>query len=261
MIEHIRDTEEEQDKWKWMHSTPNAILSFCDNQDVFLAILEKVKKFNAPLPTKFSASKKFSNENNILHHLSKDPLSDKQMELLMIALQQEDVRPDDKNSDGKTFLDLSPIFQKLLQQIQTSTDEWAIEVFLLFITNPKVFESWIELGDDSLLEAVLDRLSQSLLAIKKHVRNLFKFRNLYSIVTVKYFLQKQNLQKFEPIRCWPIRLIWKKKSKLPRSFEALLFLIAKYHDYVESKLKYLCKKNLSYNRKEDHKGKYNKNHP
>ena len=233
MIEYIRDTEEEQDKWKWMHSTPNAILSFCDNQDVFLAILEKVQKFNAPLPTKFSASKKFSNENTILHHLSKDPLSDKQMELLMIALQQEDVRPDDKNSDGKTFLDLSPIFQKLLQQIQTSTDEWAIEVFLLFITNPKVFESWIELGDDSLLEAVLDRLSQSLLAIKK----------------------------FEPIRCWPIRLIWKKKSKLPRSFEALLFLIAKYHDYVEPKLKYLCKKNLSYNRKEDHKGKYNKNHP
>ena len=97
----------------------------------------------------------------------------------MIALQQEDVRPDDKNSDRKTFLDLSPIFQKLLQQIQTSTDEWAVEVFLLFVINPKVLESWIELGDDSLLEAVLDRLSQSLLAIKKHVRNLLlNFLNL-----------------------------------------------------------------------------------
>ena len=194
MIEHIRDTEEEQDKWKWMHSTPNAILSFCDNQDVFLTILEKVKKFNSPLPTKFSASKKFSNENTILHHLSKDPLSDKQMELLMIALQQEDVRPDDKNSDGKTFLDLSPIFQKLLQQIQTATDEWAIELFLLFVTNPKVLESWIELGDDSLLEAVLDRLNQSLLAIKKHVRNLLKSRILYSICTLGTITRKDPLE-------------------------------------------------------------------
>ena len=194
MIEYIRDTEEEQDKWKWMHSTPNSILSFCDNQDVFLAILEKVKKFNAPLPTKFSASKKFSNENAILHHLSKDPLSDKQMELIMIALQQEDVRPDDKNSDRKTFLDLSPIFQKLLQQIQTSTDEWATELFLLFVTNPKVLESWIELGDDSLLEAVLDRLSQSLLAIRKRVRNLFKSRILYSICTLGTVTRKDPLE-------------------------------------------------------------------
>ena len=194
MIEYIRDTEEEQDKWKWMHSTPNAILSFSDNQDVFLAILEKVKKFNAPLPTKFSASKKFSNENAILHHLSKDPLSDKQMELIMIALQQEDVRPDDKNSDRKTFLDLSPIFQKLLQQIQTSTDEWATELFLLFVTNPKVLESWIELGDDSLLEAVLDRLSQSLLAIRKRVRNLFKSRILYSICTLGTVTRKDPLE-------------------------------------------------------------------
>ena len=62
------------------------------------------------------------------------------------------------------------------------------------------------------------------------------------------------MEKFEPIRDWPIRLIWKKKSKLPRSVNALILLIAKYHEYDEQELKYLCKKNLSYNKKEDHKG-------
>ena len=53
---------------------------------------------------------RFSNENTILHQISKDPLSDKQMELIMYALQQNDVRPDAKNNDGKTFLNLSSIF-------------------------------------------------------------------------------------------------------------------------------------------------------
>ena len=109
MIEHIKDTKEEQDKWNWMHSSPKAILSFCDNQDVFLAILEIVKKFNAQIPTKFSASKKYSNENTILHQVSKDPLSDTQMDIVMSILLQEDVRPDGKNSNGKTFLNLSPM--------------------------------------------------------------------------------------------------------------------------------------------------------
>ena len=50
MIEHIRDTEEEQDKWKWMHSTPNAILFFCDNQDVFFGNFRKSKEIQCPTP-------------------------------------------------------------------------------------------------------------------------------------------------------------------------------------------------------------------
>ena len=184
MIEYIKDTKDEQEKWNWMHSTPDAILSFCDNQDVFLAILEIVKKYNFKLPTKFSASKKFLNKNSILHQVSTDPLSDTQMDIVMTILLQEDVRPDGKNSNGKTFLNLSPIFQKLLQRIQTATDEWATEVFFLFVTNPKVLESWVELGDDLLLEAVLDHLNQSLLAIKEHVRKLFRSGILYSICTL-----------------------------------------------------------------------------
>ena len=73
------------------------------------------------------------------------------------------------------------------------------------------------------------------------------------LVTVEYFLQEENA--FEPIRCWPIRLLWKKKSKLPRSFDALLLFIAKYHGNKEPTIKKLCKRHLSYNKKKAHKGK------
>ena len=75
-------------------------------------------------------------------------------------------------------------------------------------------------------------------------------------VIVKNFLQK--MTEFEPIRCWPIRLLWKKKSKMQGSFEALLLFIAKYHDNMEPMLKSLCKKHLSYKRRSagnDDKGK------
>ena len=57
------------------------------------------------------------------------------------------------------------------------------------------------------------------------------------------------MTEFEPIRCWPIRLLWKKKSKMQGSFEALLLFIAKYHDNMEPMLKSLCKKHLSYKRR------------
>ena len=196
MIEHIRDTEEEQDKWKWMHSTPNSILSFCDNQDVFLAILEKVKKFNAPLPTKFSASKKYSNENTILHLVSKDPLSDTQMDIVMTILLQEDVRPDGKNSDGNTFLSLSSIHPKLLQWVHTAIDGWATKVFDCFIANPEVLISWVELGDDLLLEAIFDRIR----VIRKHVRNIFKSKN-----SLQYFYTVDHHRK-RPLGKTPSRL-------------------------------------------------------
>ena len=66
------------------------------------------------------------------------------------------------------------------------------------------------------------------------------------------------MTEFEPIRCWPIRLLWKKKSKMQGSFEALLLFIAKYHDNMEPMLKSLCKKHLSYKRRSagnDDKGK------
>ena len=184
MIEYIKDTKDEQEKWKWMHSTSDAILSFCDNQDVFLAILEKVKKINALLPTKFSASKKYSNDNTILHHVSKDPLSDAQMDVVMTILLQEDVRPDGKNSDGNTFLSLSSIHPKLLQRVHISPDEWATKCFDCLIANPEVLLSWIELGDDLVLEAIFDRIIR---VIRKHVRKIFKSINslqyLYAVDT------------------------------------------------------------------------------
>ena len=138
-----------------MQSTPDAILSFCDDQEIFLAILEIANQSNAPLPTKFCASMRFSNENTILHQISKDPLSDKQMELIMYALQQNDVRPDAKNNDGKTFLNLSPIYAKLLQRFQSATDDWTKTFFNTCTNNTEIIEAWIKLGNDDLLESTL----------------------------------------------------------------------------------------------------------
>ena len=174
MIEHLTDSHE--DHWKWIRTNPDEILSFSDDGDIFTLVLKKGKQINAPM-NKFSASKKYSNGNTMLHILSKDPLSDTQMDIVMTILQQEDVRPDELNSDGKTFLSLSQIHPKLLQRIHTAPNVWATKVFDCCIANPEVLVSWIELGNDILLEAIFDRLSQSLLSIKKPVRKLFRSRN------------------------------------------------------------------------------------
>ena len=211
MIEYIKDTKDEQEKWKWMHSTPDALLSFCDNQDVFLAILEKVKIFNAPIPTKFSASKKYSNENTILHQVSKDPLSDTQMDIVMTILLQEDVRPDGKNSDGNNFLSLSSIHPKLLQRFHTATDGWATLFFNCCIANPEVLVSWVELGDDLVLEAIFDRIR----LIRKHVRKLFKSRNSLHYLYVHLGPSQENTpwkDTKQTIQLLWVHLTWRRRN-------------------------------------------------
>ena len=84
------------------------------------------------------------------------------METIMKILENKDVKLDAKNHNGKTFLELSPVQSKLLQKIQTATDEWAENVFRACVENPMVIERWVNLGDDSLLQAIFDRMRKSL---------------------------------------------------------------------------------------------------
>ena len=181
MIEYITDSFEDQ--WKWMRSNPNEILSFSDDGDIFTLVLKKAKQINAPM-NKFSASKRYCNGNTMLHILSKDPLSDTQMDIVMTLLQQKDIQPDAKNKDGKTFLELSPIHQKLLQRINTAPDDWAMNIFFGFVTNENIFVSWIELGDDRLFEVILIRIRQIL--------SLESFKKLKPVS--KLVKSKQSLQ-------------------------------------------------------------------
>ena len=98
------------------------------------------------------------------------------MDLVMTVLERKDFKPDVINNDGKTFLELSPIHQKLLQRINTAPDDWAINTFFGFVANRNIFISWINLGDDRLFEAILIRIRQilSLSSFKKPVSKLFK---------------------------------------------------------------------------------------
>ena len=187
MIEYITDSLEDQ--WKWMRSNPNEILSFSDDGDIFTLVLKKAKQINAPVNKFFGVSKIYSNGNTILHQLSKDPLSDTQMDLVMTILEQKDFKPDVENNDGKTFLELSPIHQKLLQRINTSPDDWAINTFFGFVANKNIFVSWINLGDDRLFEAILIRIRQilSLPSFKKPVSKLVKSKQSLQFYSLNNF--------------------------------------------------------------------------
>ena len=189
MIEYITDSLEDQ--WKWMRSNPNEILSFSDDGDIFTLVLKKAKQINAPMNKFFGVSKIYSNGNTILHQLSKDPLSETQMDLVMKILEQKDFQPDVENNDGKTFLELSPIHQKLLQRINTAPDDWAINTFFGFVANGNIFVSWINLGDDRLFEAILIRIRQilSLSSFKKPVSKLVKSKQSLQFLYLEQFFK------------------------------------------------------------------------
>ena len=56
------------------------------------------------------------------------------------------------------------------------------------------------------------------------------------------FLQKF----FDPIHHWHSRLLWSEKGHLPKSFEAFLQFIVKYHENNETTLMKNCKDHLGY---------------
>ena len=174
VLQFIETLDESQ--WELMKSKPNEIAYLSLDGEVFAAFLKKViKEFKTPL--QHFVAQKYFNGNSLLHCLSKDPLTETQMEIIMYVLQEDTIKVDGKNKDNKTFLDISPVHNKLLQQIQISTDKWAKKMFEVFRDNPKVIERWILLGNDSLLEALFYRLLKSFSSLPTTV-NEIKFLSL-----------------------------------------------------------------------------------
>ena len=89
----------------------------------------------------------------------------------MHILKGNNFKPDARNGENKTFLDVSPIHSKLLQQIQTSSDDWAKQIFNSFVGKPEIIENWIKLGNDNILEAILDRLRLSFPILQNQVNS------------------------------------------------------------------------------------------
>ena len=87
----------------------------------------------------------------------------------MFILSQKDVQPEAKNNDGHSFLDLSPIYSKLVQSILTAPDGWAENLFNACAEkDSEVLARWIRIGDDDVLESFFKRMRQS---TKKTVLN------------------------------------------------------------------------------------------
>ena len=143
----------------------------------------------------------------------------------MKILEQKDFKPDVINNDGKTFLELSPIHQKLLQRINTAPDDWAINTFFGFIANENIFVSWINLGDDRLFEAILIRIRQilSLSSFKKPVSKLVKSKQSLQFLYLEQFFKrvtvifKPNVHFISYLKCSNLRQI----SKLSSNFRCL----------------------------------------
>ena len=156
--QHIKNSS--SDMWLWTRIQPDGMRLFSRNGELFASVLLKV----IPECDKLDhlVCQLYSNGNSVLHCLSRDPLNENQMDLIMIMLHQMSVQLHTKNNDNKTFLDLSAILTKLLQRIQTANDNWASRVLRACANNPEIIESWINLGNDALLEALFYRIRQSL---------------------------------------------------------------------------------------------------
>ena len=134
MLEFIGSSESNQ--WTWIKSNPTAIIYFSLEVEVLAMIVEKaLTNYGIPLQKLDSIFEKYLDGNLTLHCLSKDPLSENQMSLIMYILHQANVKPEAKNSNGQNFLELSPILPKLVQQIQTAPDDWTCKFFEACATN------------------------------------------------------------------------------------------------------------------------------
>ena len=175
----------DESQWELMKSKPNEIAYLSFDGEVYAAFLKKaIKEFKTPL--QHFVSQKYFNGNSLLHCLSKDPLTETQMEIIMYVLQEDTIKLDGKNKDNKTFLDISSVHDKLLQQIQISTDKWAKKMFEVFRDNPKVIERWILLGNDSLLEALFNRLMKSFSSLSKMVnKNRFLSKKSFGVLSTE----------------------------------------------------------------------------
>ena len=216
IIAFVKNSEEDQ--WNWIKLNPVAMKFFSSDTEVLISLLDKIHHFA------FLNDLTFHSGNTILHLLSQAPLTELKMDLVIEFLKRG-VKPDHENDEKMTFIDSSPIKARLWQKIETSPDEWCHATFKVWKKDPKVLECWINLGDDDILSGIFWRMIEYLISSGK------------------------SDETFEPIRF--ARIMWREKSKLPKSFNHFLIWTAKYHSNDKSKIKSLCKKYLSYKKTPD----------
>ena len=211
IIQYIKESEKKQ--WEWIVENPSQVIYFYDNVEVLAAVMLKLRSLD--LSISFLKNHLDQSKNTILHKLSVQPLNSDQITAVMDML-QEGVKPDHKNDQKKTFLELSPIKRRLSARIQAASDHWTTSLWKR-ANNP--IQSWVNLDDDDLLFFIFVRMST--------------------------YLSQRNVprdQFFDPITI--AREIWREKSNLPESSKQFFKLTAKYHYYDPLQLKRICKQSL-----------------
>ena len=154
-------------------------------------------------------------KTTILHKLSQCPLNDDQMTTIMDIIKTGQINPSAKDANGHTFLELSPIVDKLSRRIYIANDSWIKNLWRVW-----KMKKWIKLRNDRLLLDIFKRMS--------------------ILMSSSSF---QNSEIRDPLRL--ARAMWREKTNFPEAFEEFTSLTAMYHDNDKSKLKRMCKKYLS----------------
>ena len=107
--------------------------------------------------------------------------------------------PHEKNADGKTFLETSPIRNMLCTKISDSTDDWIVKQWM----DKTIRNSWIMMGDDEVLQTFWKRLEI-----------LSSFHTICSNDILS-----------------SIRVVWPNRNKIQSFFQNYLGMISKCFEY------------------------------
>ena len=200
----------------WVRSQPKFINDFIINGEVLGALIQRVKTLEWIQYSKLDSILIRMRGTTLLHKLSQYPLNDDQMTSIMDILQEEGIRPEAKDRNGYTFLELSPVEERLSIKIYAAPDAWTSVLW----TRMHALEKWIALKNDRLLMDIFRRMS------------IYMSSNSF-----------QNSETIEPF-CLA-RAVWRDRANLPEAFNEFIYLTAKYHENDEGKLKRLSKEHLS----------------
>ena len=203
-------------------SQPKFIIDFIHNGEVLGALFQRINKLGYAYSVLKEQAYSVLNDKvlelekaTILHKLSQFPLNDDQMTSIMDIIKTGKINPSAKDAKGYTFLELSPIVDKLSRRIYIANDSWIKNLWRV-----KKMKNWIKLRNDRLLLDIFKRMS---------------------ILMSSSSFQTSEIR--DPLRL--ARPMWREKTNFPEAFKEFLALTAKYHDNDKSKLKRMCKKYLS----------------
>ena len=200
----------------WVRSQPKFINDFIIHGEVLGALIQRVKTLEGIQFSKLDSILIRMRGTTLLHKLSQYPLNDDQMTSIMDILQEEGIRPDATDLYGYTFLELSPVEERLSIKIYAAPDPWTSVLW----TKMHALEKWIALKNDRLLMDIFKRMS------------IYMSSNAF-----------QNSETIEPFHL--ARAMWRDRANLPEAFNEFIYLTAKYHENDEGKLKRLSKEHLS----------------